>query len=112
MDKDQKSYVKGAATGIAFGALAGAIAGILLAPKSGKETRKDITKWTESMKDEIAKKLHAAGDFTKEKYEQISNTVVDTYTEAKKISAKEAKEFKAGLSENYEKVKKAAQKKS
>ena len=110
MKENSKSYLKGAATGVAIGALAGAIAGILLAPKSGKETRKDIAKWADKMKDEIAQKLHDAGDFTKEKYNQVSSAVVDGYTKAKKISDKEAEEIKANLADNFEKVKKAAKK--
>mgnify|MGYP003400089687 FL=1 len=39
MDKQEK---KGLALGAVFGAIAGVVAGILFAPKSGKETRKDI----------------------------------------------------------------------
>lgn len=50
MTKDEKkgkgtSFAKGAL----IGALAGAAAGILLAPKSGKETRKDIKDGAENL---------------------------------------------------------------
>lgn len=109
--EDGKTYIKGAAAGVAIGALAGAIAGILLAPKSGKETRKDIAQWVLKIKDEIAEELEKAGDFTKEKYNQVASSVVDTYQKAKKISDDEAKEIKADLAGNFEKVKKAAAKK-
>ncbi len=48
----KKKSNKGLALGTAFGAVAGVVAGLLFAPKSGKETRKDI-------KDEASKALKA-----------------------------------------------------
>ena len=56
---------------LAVGALAGALAGILLAPKSGKETRADIQKTMMKIKDDLATKLADMKDMTKEKYEQM-----------------------------------------
>ena len=106
MDKGQKEFLKGAAIGTA----AGAIAGILLAPKSGKETRKDIAKWVHKMKDEIAVELEKAGDFTKEKYQQVSASVVESYKKAKKITDKQAEKIKADLDKGYDKVKKVVKK--
>lgn len=41
--------------GILIGAVVGAVAGILLAPKSGKETRKDIASYAVKMKDKALK---------------------------------------------------------
>ncbi|MBP6962552.1 YtxH domain-containing protein [Candidatus Saccharibacteria bacterium] len=58
MDKQEK---KGLALGAVFGAIAGVVAGILFAPKSGKETRKDIkvaTVKTINKAKEEAEKLH------------------------------------------------------
>lgn len=58
MDKQEK---KGLALGAVFGAIVGVIAGILFAPKSGKETRKDIRVATEKTIDKVkaeAEKLH------------------------------------------------------
>ncbi|MBR5418759.1 YtxH domain-containing protein [Candidatus Saccharibacteria bacterium] len=43
--------------GAALGAIGGAIAGVLFAPKSGKETRKDIADGTKK----VAKKAKATG---------------------------------------------------
>jgi len=39
---EQKKALKNVAVGAALGATVGAVAGILLAPKSGKETREEI----------------------------------------------------------------------
>jgi len=54
------------ALGALLGALAGAAAGILLAPKSGKETRKDLAKKAKELskkgKDFVAKEAEAVKD--------------------------------------------------
>lgn len=42
MSKDEHAKGKGLAIGAAVGAVAGVVTGILFAPKSGKETRKDV----------------------------------------------------------------------
>lgn len=110
MKETSKNFAKGAAAGIALGAIAGAVAGILLAPKSGKETRKDIAKYIHEMKDKIAEELHKAGEFSKEKYNQVVHAVVAGYKEGKKISEKEAKDIKSELEKGYDKVKAAAKK--
>lgn len=96
--------------GVAIGAIGGAIAGVLLAPKSGHETRADIAKHLHEMKDTIAKELHAAGKFSKEKYTGIVKKVVAGYEKAKKITAHEAKEIAEKLEKSYAEVEKAAKK--
>jgi len=103
MDKQSKGLIIGASVGI----LAGAIAGILLAPKSGKETRADITKYLHEMKDKIAEELSKAGKVSKEAYNAIVAKVVKVYELEKKITVKDAKDIKVKLDNNYEQVKKA-----
>ena len=103
----KKDIWKGVAVGAGVGILAGAVAGILFAPKSGKETRKDIKNYLHEMKDKIAVKLEQAGDFSREKYIEVSNQVVAGYEEAKKISAEDANEIKQDLADGYERVKTA-----
>lgn len=106
-----KKETKNLMTGLAVGAIAGAVAGILFAPKSGKETRADIAKYMNEMKDKISKELAKAGDFTKEKYDEIVGKIVSMYETSKKVSKKDAAEIKDMLEENYEEVKKASKKK-
>lgn len=103
MDKRSKGIVIGAAAGV----LAGAIAGILLAPKSGKETRADIAKYVHEMKDKIADQLAKAGKMTKETYSNIVGKIVKVYEVEKKITVQDAKDIKAKLENNYEQVKRA-----
>lgn len=43
-----------------IGAVAGVVAGVLVAPKSGRETRDDITKRAKELKKGSAKKLSKA----------------------------------------------------
>lgn len=107
---NKKDAWKGAAIGAGVGILAGAIAGVLLAPKSGKETREDIKKYLTEMKDKIADKLEKAGDVSKAKYIEISNQVVAGYEASKKITAAEAKKIKKDLADGYIEVKKAVEK--
>lgn len=64
-----------------LGATAGAIGGLLLAPKSGKETRKDIA----NMAGDIAKKVKSTADETQDRvmeiYGNISKAAMDKYKE-------------------------------
>lgn len=106
MQKTTKSLM----VGMLFGAIAGAIAGILFAPKSGKETRADIGRYLNEIKDKIADDLSKIGEFTKENYRAVADRVVNVYEAAKKISPEDAEEIKADLNKNYDQVKKAAKK--
>ena len=68
----QNAECSGPAIGLAFigGALVGAIAGMLLAPKSGQETRRVIKDYADKTEDEIiekAKEARAALDETIER---------------------------------------------
>lgn len=103
MEKQSKGIILGASIGV----LAGAIAGVLLAPKSGKETRDEITKYIHEMKDKIAEELTKAEKITKDSYNEIVAKIVKVYELEKKISAEDAKDIKDKLDNNYEEVKKA-----
>lgn len=94
--------------GIAIGAVAGVIGTLLLAPRSGKETREDIKAHLEEIKQALIKRLEAAGEFTKAKYEEIVSALVGEYETAKKITADEAREIEARLREGYESIREAA----
>jgi gas vesicle protein len=68
----QNAECSGPAIGLAFigGALVGAIAGLLLAPKSGQETRRAIKDYADKTEEEIverAKEARAALDETIER---------------------------------------------
>jgi gas vesicle protein len=106
MDKKSKGLVVGAGLGI----LAGVIAGVLLAPKSGKETRADLSKYAAEMKEKIAKELTKAGKVSKEAYKEIVDKIVKVYELEKKITAEDAKDIAKKLDQNFEEVKRELKK--
>ncbi len=79
--------------GFAVGTVAGAIAGILLAPKSGKETREDLKKIGDLIGREVAKKAEGVKELTEEKYHQIVEGVSDFYRKAKKLKESDRKKI-------------------
>jgi gas vesicle protein len=98
---DKKTFVEG----IAVGAVAGAIAGLLLAPKSGQETRDEIKAHLEEIKNQIIAKLEAAEDVTQSKYDEVVKAVIAEFETAKKITAGEAQEIASRLQDGYEAIK-------
>jgi len=66
-----------------FGAVAGAVGGLLLAPKSGKETREDI----KNLMTKLGKEVQGTIKDTKEKVEdvfgQVSDATMNKYKEVK-----------------------------
>ena len=71
---------KTAAAGVAAGVAAGAVGGILLAPKSGKETREDIKNASKQAVDAVSDKAVGA---QKEKFND-SKAKIKEYLDAKK----------------------------
>ena len=57
--------------GILVGAIAGAVAGVLLAPKSGTETREDLKKLAVDFGEKANELYKKATDILKEKLEQL-----------------------------------------
>ena len=53
MEENRTSHVKTMAFMFVGGAVLGAVAGVLLAPKSGEATRKDITDYATKVKGEV-----------------------------------------------------------
>lgn len=95
---------------LVIGAVAGAIAGILFAPRSGKETRDNLLETLTSVKDEVAAKVADLNlvELTQQAYQTVVATVVQTYEDAKKLTADEASTIKADLERGYEDIKQAA----
>lgn len=92
------------------GALLGLIAGLLVAPRSGKETRKNIKRHYEEISDRISEELSRLKDITKETYAQVVGIVVHGFVEAKKITSDEAAELKSELKKGFKDIRKSYQK--
>ncbi len=107
--------------GTVIGAIGGAIAALLLAPKSGKETREDIknlavelgdkaTDIYNSAKKEVLQKVEQvknAGQLIDEtKYKELVANVVDDFKNNSKITESSAQKLGAMLRKDWERVKK------
>lgn len=97
-------HSKGFAKTAILGALVGAAAGILFAPKSGKETRKELRDRFEEIKDEVITGISEAAEFSRDSYHHVIEKVVSGFKEAKKITPEEAEEIKGILEESFDKI--------
>ncbi|MCC7289782.1 YtxH domain-containing protein [bacterium] len=112
------SFVKGALVG----ALVGAVAGVLLAPKAGEETRKDLHRlakqWAEKAADmyedamdmvyEKALALKTVGKrLDEKKYLEMVKEVVDELKNDGKVAGEVATRLTSQLKRDWNKVKKA-----
>ena len=65
------------ALGAVFGAIAGAVAGVLMAPKSGKETRADIKKKAEEVQKDVKKMSKATMDKAEKFADETKENAID-----------------------------------
>ena len=117
-NNDSSSFLKG----LLFGAAAGAAAGILLAPKSGAETREDIKKLALEIGDKgkdiylqarkkvllMVKDLKDAGKkIDKAKYDELVNEALLEVKNDFAVSSDVAKRIGIQLREDWEEIQKA-----
>ena len=73
------------AIGAAVGLTVGAVAGVLLAPKTGKETREELVKNIQELPDKakrLSEKTHAVMDEIKEEVTEETHKIMDGVKEA------------------------------
>ncbi len=68
------------ALGAAVGAVTGFVAGVLVAPKSGKETREDIKTTAVKAKGEVLENVKKAGDTVKDVAKDVTTKANDVKT--------------------------------
>lgn len=117
MQNNTESFFKG----LLLGTVAGAVAGILLAPKSGEETREDIKKLAVDLKDkaedtyekarkEVEKKIaqiKRAGEKLDEgRYKALVSEVVEEFKQDAQVTSSVAKRLGEQLSSDWSMVKK------
>ena len=103
MGDKNKNVAGKVAAGVAIGALAGAAAGVLLAPKSGKETREDIKKFAKDTKE---KGLELFEQAKAEVNKKIVAEIVETFKGNGKLTEKAAKKLGEQLKSDWDNVKK------
>jgi gas vesicle protein len=91
-------------SGFLRGALLGLMAGLLVASRSGKETRENIKSHYEEISDRISEELSRIKDITQETYTQVVGAVVHGFVEAKKITTGEAAQIKRELKKGFEDI--------
>ena len=101
------------ALGALFGAVAGFVTGILVAPKSGKETRQDIKEAAGKAKDTAVEKAGEAKEFAEEKTKemtakakQVSKDVSDKAVELKDRTEQAVEGAKKGCAKKPKSAKK------
>lgn len=62
-------------TGLLLGMFVGAVAGVLLAPSSGEETREDLLKKIDLLKEKINELIEKGGEYTTEKVEILKEKI-------------------------------------
>ncbi|MEY3471139.1 MAG: hypothetical protein RLZZ223_489 [Candidatus Parcubacteria bacterium] len=96
----KKSLLKGILLGLAVGG----VAGVLLAPKSGKQTRQDLKKAYKSTSIDIAKKINSIEDLTKSKYDQIVDSVLTEYQKLDPITKEQLESLKTILNNKWNEI--------
>ena len=96
--------------GFVRGAVLGLLAGLLVAPRSGKETRDNLKKHYEEITDRICAELSRMKVLTKETYAEVVGAVVRGFEEARKITTEEAAEIKEELKKGFEEIRKSHEK--
>jgi gas vesicle protein len=83
------STIKGGIIGFSFGLIVGALAALFLATKTGEELRADVKRIAVEMRDKAEEKAGKIKDLTKDKYEEIVNTVIANYKKVRDFTEKE-----------------------
>ena len=93
---EHSSQVGTAITFLMIGLGAGALVGLLLAPKSGEETRKDLRRRYKDARETIEDWTEDAADAVKEAAEEVMERGSDVADEVRKRVAPVAKNFRRG----------------
>ena len=83
------STIKGGIIGFSLGLIVGALTALFLATKTGEELRADVKRIAVEIKDQAEEKAGKIKDLTKDKYEDIVNTVITNYKKVRDFTEKE-----------------------
>lgn len=89
---------------------AGAIAGVLLAPKAGKEMRRELKVTATKVKRDVATRVAVLEKLSKKAYEEIVADVLRHYKKVRGLSEVELRELKRDLNARWQDITKEAKK--
>lgn len=92
--------------GMLIGAALGIAAAAFLQTKKGKELSKDLQKKIGPLQKKVMAQLKKAGTISKDRYEEIVDSIIDHYLVTKEIAQKEIPEVKKVLMSSWKGVEK------
>ncbi len=87
----------------------GFTAGMLFSPKSGKETRADISGAYQEIRDRVVEEVSRVSDISRETYNQIVDSLTTAYTQTARITAEQASAIRRELEDGFERIKRTHQ---
>ncbi len=103
-DNNSSGIVGGAFLGFALGFVAGAVTALFLTTKTGEELRSDIKKVTKEIISKVEERANKVKNITKDKYNEIVNSVISTYKNLKDLTEKETEFIKEVISKQKDVV--------
>lgn len=88
----------------AIGTAVGVAIGMLLAPKKGKELRKDLKELPAKIRKEVSEKAGKIKDLTQKHYEKLIDTVAGFYKKAKKVKKADLEKIVKELKKSWKAV--------
>ena len=92
--------------GILAGTVIGIAAGFFLQSKKGKEMTKDLTKKSVKLQAKLMKEIGNTTHMTKEKYENLVDSIIAYYEKSKELAKSEAPQIRAFLMKHWSKIEK------
>lgn len=107
--KTKKKSNTGKVVAIAGATLAAAALGVYFYGKDGKKHRKKFKSWMLRAKADVLDKVEGLKDVTKEKYNEVVESVVAKYAKMKRVSKKDADALKKKLKSHWNEIHRQSQ---
>ncbi|HEY4695812.1 MAG TPA: YtxH domain-containing protein [Candidatus Hydromicrobium sp.] len=99
MGNNGSGTVKGIFIGFTLGFVTGAITALLLTTKTGEELRTDIKRIAKDIAHKVEERASKIKNITRDKYNEIINSVVSGYEKMKDLTEKEIEFIKKIIAE-------------
>ena len=99
MSNNGSGTAKGVFVGFILGIVAGAVTALLLTTKTGEELRGDIRRIAKDLTEKVEEKAGKIKNITRDKYNEIVNSVVSGYKKIKDLTEKEIEFIKKIIAE-------------